>query len=145
MEVTKMKKVAIYLLIAASLGLAACSSSDPVVQEGPGDAAVAVKTAEDSAAAARERLVLEKQLEHADGDIGLLGKVWEDATAAKATDIADAANKALLGILKPKAEAAKRSSDILALKRQLPPSSPAYRELDTYDRKLLEAEMKAKQ
>lgn len=139
-----MRKLAISLILASSLALAACGS-EKAPNEPLGDAATAVASAEEAKVTAEKRAALESQLSEAKGDAARLKKVWEDASAAKATDIADAADKALQTILLPQANAAKRSTEILALKKQAPIGSKTFNELNKKDGEFLAAEAKARE
>lgn len=144
MEVT-MKKIAISLVLAASYGLAACGSASTAVEEDPGDARIAVDTAEAKKTAAIIEGRLKTQLDLAGTDIASLKQVYEDAMSAGVDSIATAVDKKLEAEILPKAQAAKRSSEVLALKKQVSIGSPIFKKLDVLDMKLLDAEMKMKQ
>lgn len=133
-----MRKLAISLVCCSALTLAACSTEKPA--EESGDAAAAVATAEDAKAKAEKRSDLENRMKQAAGDLALLKSVWEDANAAGEDDIKDAANKAVETLILPKAEAAKRSNEILALKKQVAIGSPAFKKLNERDGELLAKE-----
>lgn len=140
-----MKSSTLSLVLTASVALAACSSESEVVREDFGDAQTAVDRAEAQKTAAVQAGQLRSRLSQAGDDISLLKLIYEDASAAGIESIAEAADKKLEQQVLPKAKAAKRSSEVLALKKQLPIGSPIFKKLDVIDGALLDAETKAKQ
>ena len=143
MEV-RMKKITLSLVLAASLGLAACGSDTSVVKEDFGDAQAAVDAAETQKTAAVIKGQLTLRLEQSGNDIPTLKKLYEEASAAGVDSVAAAVDKKLEAEFLPKAKAAKRSSEVLALKKQLPIGSPIFKKLDVIDGQLLDAEAKSK-
>ena len=139
-----MQRISVPIVLAALACLAACGSASTAVEEDTGDARIAVDNAEAQKTAAIIGGRLKTQLDQAGTDITSLKKVYEDAMSAGAESVATAADKKLEAEILPKAQAAKRSSEVLALKKQVPIGSPLFKKLDVLDMKLLDAEMKAK-
>jgi hypothetical protein len=139
------KKIAISLVLAASLGLAACSGKEQAagdITEAEGDITQVVEDAAKAQKAASLTPELKAALSAAKGNATALGKVWEKANANSVTSVADEANLQLENLLLPQANAAKRSSDALAITKQAPLGSPARVKLQAIDNALLLKETK---